>query len=549
MTWSRPGRAWATGWGRVAAHRDRFAVITALKDRIKRHWPPLKLRTILFATLFFVAALPGIGAVFLRVYENTLVRQTESELIAQGSALAATARAMWPGATLADPDPNLFYPELPRIDLNSTPVLPERPAPSGPARPLDPAAAQAFAKLHPVMGVTRQTTLASILLLDRTGRITSDGMSYADLPEVRAALAGRPDTVLRRNGDYRPVYALEWLSRAAAIRVHHARPVIVDGKVVGVLLFSRSARTLFKGLYDDRGKIAFGILAIFAMLVLLSGLLSRGIARPIEALSAATRQMAAGRGSAPQVSPTAAIEIQGLYRDFGVMASAIDRRSRYLRDFAHAVSHEFKTPLAGIRGAIELLEDHDETMSEADRRRFLANAGADAARLSALVTRLLELARADMTPHDLDAVTLLAPVIARVADAMRGEDFGVELDLADTLPAVSVPEGTLETILTTMIGNSRQAGASLVRVSATGGDRVALTIGDDGAGISEADRIRIFEPFFTTRRAEGGTGLGLSIVASLLEAAGGAIRLEAADGPGTCFTLDLPIAEPERMIP
>ncbi|NML07882.1 HAMP domain-containing sensor histidine kinase [Sphingomonas sp. G-3-2-10] len=525
-------------------------MIAALKNRIKRHWPSLRLRTILFATLFFVAALPGVGAVFLRVYENTLVRQTESELIAQGAALTATARAMWPGATLADPPPTVFHPETPRIDLNSTPVLPERPRPDGPPMPVEPAALEAWTKLHPVMGVTRQTTLASIILLDRTGRITSDGTSYANLPEVKAALAGRPETVLRRNGDYRPVYALEWLSRAAAIRVHHARPVIVDGKVVGVLLFSRSARTLFKGMYDDRGKIAVGVLAIFALLVLLSGLLSRGIARPIEALSAATRQMAAGRGSAPQVSPTAAIEIQGLYRDFGLMSAAIDRRSRYLRDFAHAVSHEFKTPLAGIRGAIELLEDHESTMTEADRRRFLANAGADAARLSALVTRLLELARADMTPHDMASATALAPVLVRVADAMRGDGFGIALELPEGLPAVSVPEGTLETILTTMIGNSRQAGASLVTVTAAAGpEQVALTIGDDGSGISLADRDRIFEPFFTTRRAEGGTGLGLSIVASLLEAAGGAIRLEAAEGSGTCFTLDLPIAGAGRMVP
>src|SRR3546814_7314564 len=78
--------------------------------------------------------------------------------------------------------------------------------------------------------------------------------------------------------------------------VHHARPIMVDGKVVGVLLLSRSARALFKGLYEDRGKIAIGIAAILTVLIVLSGVLSRGIARPIEALGAATRSVAAGRG-------------------------------------------------------------------------------------------------------------------------------------------------------------------------------------------------------------------------------------------------------------
>src|SRR3546814_13355847 len=72
--------------------------------------------------------------------------------------------------------------------------------------------------------------------------------------------------------------------------------MMVDGKVVGGLLLSRSARALFKGLYEDRGKIAIGIAAILPVLIVLSGVLSRGIARPIEALGAAPRSVAAGRG-------------------------------------------------------------------------------------------------------------------------------------------------------------------------------------------------------------------------------------------------------------
>lgn len=522
-------------------------MIAALKEAIKRRWPRLRLRTILFLSSFFVAALPGVSAVYLRVYENTLVRQTEAELIAQGIALEAAAEAMWPGAPPAlAPPPTEFRPEMPRIDLSATPVLGIRPAPVTVPGSADPAAIAALAKLGPVFARTRRTTLASILLLDSTGRIVTPdgaGRSFAALPEVEAALAGRTDTVLRRRGDYRPVYPLEWLSRAAAIRVHHVRPILVEGKVVGVLMLSRSARTLFKGIYDDRIKILIGIFAILGVLVVLSGLISRGIARPIEALSAATRTMAAGGHQTLEPPQTAAIEIQDLYRDFGVMAEAIDRRSRYLRDFAHAMSHEFKTPLAGIRGAIELLEEHAATMSAEDRQRFLANADADAARLSVLVTRLLELARADMSRGEAGISTSIAPVLRRAADAIRGEDFEVALDLPDALPEVAVRGETIEAVVATLLDNSRQAEARRVAISAEAGDgRVTLRIADDGRGIAEADRARIFEPFFTTRRAVGGTGLGLPIAASLLEAAGGAIRLEPGEGPGTCFELELPVA-------
>ena len=103
-----------------------------LKDWLKAHWPRLRLRTLLFATLFLVAALPGFGAVFLRVYENTLVRQTEAELIAQGAALSAAASALWPGAVPTLPPAGEYRPERLRIDLNATPVLPERPDATGP---------------------------------------------------------------------------------------------------------------------------------------------------------------------------------------------------------------------------------------------------------------------------------------------------------------------------------------------------------------------------------------------------------------------------------
>ncbi|MGZ8312391.1 MAG: HAMP domain-containing sensor histidine kinase [Allosphingosinicella sp.] len=522
-------------------------MIGAIRARIREHWPRLRLRTILLVTLLFVAALPGFGAVFLRVYENTLVRQTEAELVAQGATLAAAAAELWPGAA-PTPLPNLadLRPEPPRIDLNATPILPERPAPAAAAAAPDPGAAAAARRLARIVARTRQTTLASVLLLDRHGNIllpSQAGGSLAALPEVRAALAGRPETVLRRNGDYRQVYRFEWLTRAAAIRVHHARPVVVEGRVVGVLLLSRSARALFRGMYEDRGKILIGVLAIFATLVVLSGLLSRGISRPIERLSEATHAVAQGHGEVPDPPPTAAVEIQALYADFRAMAAAIDRRSLYLRDFAHSVSHEFKTPLAGIRGAIELLQDHHATMREEERQQFLANAAADADRLAHLLTRLLDLARADMArPEGVEAIAV-GLAAHRLADALRTAAFAIHVDLPPGLPPVLVPERVLEAALASLIENSRQAGATRVAITGRANvDLVEIDVQDDGPGVGPADRERVFEPFFTSRRAEGGTGLGLAIVRSLLTGSRATIELVPTDA-GALFRLGLPSAQ------
>jgi signal transduction histidine kinase len=522
-------------------------LIAAIKAFAKRRWPRLRLRVILFAVLFFAAAMPGISAIFLRVYENTLVRQTEAELVAQGAALSAAAALAWPGARLerpADRDtPGYYAPEPTTIDLRTSQVLPERPAARSTTTAVDPAAIAVARGVDPLIERTTRTTLASIQILDRHGLVARGqevGRDLSDLPEIRAALTGAPRSVLRRNGDYRPSYAFEWLSRASGVRLHHARPIVVDGRTVGVILLSRSPRALFRGLYEDRGKIALGVAGIFAVLVVLAGLVSRGVTRPIEALSAASREVAAGRGMLPETPTTAAVEIQALYEDFRVMAHAIDRRSGYLRDFAAAVSHEFKTPLAGIAGAVELLQDHGETMSAVERRRFLDNAAADTVRLSKLVTRLLDLARADMARPEAGVAVALAGPISRAADAFDGETFTVELGLPAGLPSVAVPETTLDTVLSVLLQNSRQAGARRVAVTASQtADAVILRLADDGPGVPPADRGRLFEPFFTSRRAEGGTGLGLSIAQSLLAASHGAITL--VDNPaGAAFDIALP---------
>jgi signal transduction histidine kinase len=524
-------------------------MIGRLKDVAKRFWPALRLRTIVFSVLLFAAAMPGVSALFLRVYENTLVRQTEAELVAQGAALAAVASVNWPDGPLepapAVRGPGYYRPESTTIDLSSSPVLPERPASAPAQEPPDPTAAAVAAQLDPVMARTSQSTLASILMLDAQGLVVrgpGHGGDLSALPEVRAALAGHPSTVLRRNGAYHPEYSFEWLSRASGLRLHHARPIEVRGRVVGALLLSRSPRVLFRGLYEDRGKIAFGVVAIFSMLVVLSGLVSRGVTLPIEALSAASRDVAAGTGSVPATPRTGALEIRALYDDFRLMAERIDRRSGYLRDFAAAVSHEFKTPLSGISGAVELLQDHFESMSDDERRRFLDNIAADSQRLSHLVTRLLDLARADLAAPEAGVAAGISQPLHKAADAIATPEFAVEIDLPPGLGQVAVPALTLETVLTVLLQNSRQAGARRVLVAARRAtDAIVLEVSDDGPGVAPGDRERLFEPFFTSRRAQGGTGLGLPIARSLLAASAGRLEL-APSARGACFEIRLPSA-------
>lgn len=127
-----------------------------LKRRIAAVWPVMRLRTIMFGLLLVVAALPGVAAIGLRVYENALVRRTEAELIAQGSALAAAATLGFPAgqapaASTPEPPDADDYAIATTIDLRSSPVLPERPTAAPTRLTPDPAAQRMAAMLQPVI--------------------------------------------------------------------------------------------------------------------------------------------------------------------------------------------------------------------------------------------------------------------------------------------------------------------------------------------------------------------------------------------------------------
>jgi signal transduction histidine kinase len=544
-------------------------VIQSLKRRIALYWPRLRLRTIIFGTLLLVAALPGFGAIFLRVYENALVRRTEAELVAQGAVLSASAEMIWPdrSARAATPPPPLpprksewvssrsrrdvtaslgpSYDIRPtEVDLSTAPILPTRPT----ARPLASrpnATAQRVAdRLAPVIAETQVDTLASIRLTDARGILLNGdqrGRSLAHVGEVARALRGNTVTVLRENESGIRDTPLAWISRASIVRLHYARPIRVDDRIVGVVLVSRTPPPLLRGMIEDAGKIVLAVMLILGTLIILTGILSRAIVRPIETLSRATRGVAAGRSHIPGDPSLKVVEIETLYADFRRMADAIAHRSRYLRDFAASLSHEFKTPLSGITGGIELIEDHGAEMSGEERARFLANMRGDADRLNRLLGRLMDLAHADMRVADGAARCNAAAVLANVADGFRRQDFAVMIGVAEDM-AVAIDAETLATIAAVLIENAKQAGAASITVSASaGGDDISMTFADTGPGIPPADAVRIFDTFFTSKRTSGGTGLGLAIARSLAEAAGGSLDLESGEG-GAVFMLTLPLA-------
>lgn len=228
-------------------------------------------------------------------------------------------------------------------------------------------------------------------------------------------------------------------------------------------------------------------------------------------------------------------ELAALSDSFMTMAQSLSDRSTYLRTYSRHVSHELKTPLTGIRGAAELMLDSD--VPPAQQKRFLQNIVADVARMTQLLEKLNQHARADAPPQATPAPlsAALDPLEAKFPQ-LRIEIIG------DASLRVTTGADNLHLVLHHLAANARQHGANRLRIEITRVDAdCRLTVQDDGAGVTAGNRDRIFDPFFTTRREDGGTGMGLTIARSMLEAHRGAIALEDSTG-GARFVLRLPLA-------
>ena len=214
-----------------------------------------------------------------------------------------------------------------------------------------------------------------------------------------------------------------------------------------------------------------------------------------------------------------------------------------------AVSHDLRTPLAGIKAASSALRSTDLDLSAADRTELVETVDASADRLAALVDNLLDMSRLQagavtpaLSPSDLPDVVARA-----VAWLDADEQNRVQLNWSDELPAVTADPGLLERVVANLVSNAaRYARSGPISLSAGAvGGRVELRVADRGPGIPHADRERVFIAFQRLGDSPSGqgVGLGLAVARGLTEAMGGALTTEDTPGGGVTMVVSLAVAD------
>ncbi len=223
------------------------------------------------------------------------------------------------------------------------------------------------------------------------------------------------------------------------------------------------------------------------------------------------------------------------------------------REFVANVSHELRTPLTNIRSYTETLLDAAGDIPIDTEKQFLGVISSESERMARIVTDLLTLSKLDYGRMELRMTRFsLADMLHNVANAMKltAEDSGHELavDTPDDLPKIVGDRERIEQVVVNILSNAVKYTPSggHIRLSARelSGNRVRITVEDDGVGIPAADVPRLFERFYRVdkarSRAAGGTGLGLAIAKEIVEQHEGKIALASEYGKGTTVTITLP---------
>ena len=377
---------------------------------------------------------------------------------------------------------------------------------------------------------------ARVIVVGSRGRVLADSAgtalpseSYANRPEIAAALAGRPDQGTRHS------------DTLGEDLLYTAVPILERGRTVGAVRVTQS-----NGAVAERVRrnvlVVVGVgLAALALGLALAWVLAGSLARPLRALARTARRVEEGELDA-RAEVDGAREQQEVAVAFNEMTERLGQVLEAQREFVGNASHQLRTPLTGLRLRLEAagIKSADPGV-----RHELELAEAEVERLTRLLNSLLTLAREGDRP------TLRAPVSLRGASEaayerwlQRAEASGHALALEGGDDAfVRAAEEDVAIALDNLIENALVYTPSGTKVTVAWDPQGRLAVIDEGPGVPAGEERRLFERFRRGRTDRPGTGLGLAIVDTLARRWGGSASIRTRDdGVGARAEVVLPLA-------
>jgi len=387
-----------------------------------------------------------------------------------------------------------------------------------------------------VAGLAEQAQAANVrlLVLGSNRRVLVDSDNVMTNQAVPTPTSGNFGSFIDK-GD--PWLFVQSVFRPAATGTNPSIIVVARPRAA----FADALRILFPSL------IVAGVVAAgFALIV--AGLLSRTITKPLRELAAVARRFAKGdyRVRFPASGPTEVAQMGGAFND---MAGEIERSRGSEQAFLADISHELRTPLTSIQGFAQAIVDGEAAGAAIEPAAKIIQR--ESRRLMRMVEGLLQVARLQSGTQDLareriETSTLLAT--ARAALEPQAQEHGVTFAFAASpdLPAVRGDADKLAQLFLNLLDNAvkHSPKGGKVQVDAMREDGSAIVrVRDQGSGLPQGAETRLFRRFYRGENAQrDGAGLGLAIAQAIAEAHGGSITARNVDAGGAEFTVRLPSA-------
>jgi two-component system, OmpR family, phosphate regulon sensor histidine kinase PhoR len=219
------------------------------------------------------------------------------------------------------------------------------------------------------------------------------------------------------------------------------------------------------------------------------------------------------------------------------------------RELIGNISHDLRTPIAGIKAMVETLKDSALNDKEA-AANFLTRIDDEVDRLTQMVTELTELShietgRAELRRTPTNINLLVEEVVAQMNPLAANRPVTIFTDLKSNPPIIKVDRDRIRQTLINLIHNAikfNKPGGKIIISTVYDTESITVSVSDSGTGISQEDLPHIFERFYKAdkARSRGGSGLGLAIAKHTIQAHGGTISVKSEEGKGSIFSFNLP---------
>ena len=299
--------------------------------------------------------------------------------------------------------------------------------------------------------------------------------------------------------------------------------------------------------------IVFTGIAAFVAAVGASLLVTRQLVKPVQEMTAASQQIAAGRYEKRVTitgTPEQQDELGGLANNFNSMAEQLERTETMRRELIGDVAHELRTPLASIKASMEGLMDEVIPPSPETYHKIHQ----EAARMQKIIDDLQNLSRVEAGNYQLDLAEIqIEPIILAVISTLepqyKDKNVTLSTEIEKNLPTTLADAARIQQVLINLVGNALQyslpGGQVRIRTKLEKG-AILTAVSDTGIGLKAEELTMVFNRFYrvdkSRSRASGGSGIGLTIAKHLVEAHQGRIWAESGgEDQGSTFFFTLPV--------